>query len=259
MVNAIYKIAELGSHVHELLDFSYSPRRHAILQKDIEIILLEPIVVPAPRSISQSETTRLARLLFDSTRYPVENFYETMLSANERQARLVHATLLARVPSVSVHPEMALLIHHHRCAAERSSESKLGVTPFQYIAVNGTPCICCCSAFEAYSIATGRSFILRSENPIICAPWWPASDLFGPDLSPVLKRIFYWNMLGIYADQLCGFGEPEKQDEFVDAPLDNSHSVALPKDDLDKKKKKKGSRTYSMTRFFIRGKWRSRR
>ncbi|KAH0604638.1 uncharacterized protein H6S33_006306 [Morchella sextelata] len=240
IVKAIYKISELGTYIYELLDFAYSPRRHAVLQKDIEIIFVDSIVDRAPEPLSHHEMTAIAKLVFDTTWYnPATNFYERMLAAHERQTKSVEAALSARASSLSVHPEMALLIYHHQQFAKHRSNPEF-IAPFEYIAVNGSPCICSRAMLDAYSKATERSFILYGHNPKLSAPWWAATDCFEPKLAAAMKRIFYWNMVEVYTAQLREFeelGGVKKQDGFDEVPLDNS--VAQPEDGLEKKRKKK--------------------
>jgi hypothetical protein len=240
IVKEIYKISELGTYIYELLDFAYSPRRHAVLQKDIEIIFVDSIVDRAPEPLSHHEMTAIAKLVFDTMWYnPATNFYERMLAAHERQTKSVEAALSARASSLSVHPEMALLIYHHQQFAKHRSNPEF-IAPFEYIAVNGSPCICCRAMLDAYSKATERSFILYGHNPKLSAPWWAATDCFEPKLAAAMKRIFYWNMVEVYTAQLREFeelGGVKKQDGFDEVPLDNS--VAQPEDGLEKKRKKK--------------------
>ncbi|KAH8146939.1 uncharacterized protein LAJ45_09019 [Morchella importuna] len=217
LLKAIQKVSELGTYIYELLDFAYSPRRHTILQKDIEIIFVDSIVDPAPEPYSHHEMTALVKRVFDTAWYdPGTNFYEKILAAHERQAKPAdQAVLSVRASSLSVHPEMALLIYHHQQFAKNHSNPEF-TAPFEYIAVNGSPCICCRAMMDAYSKATNRSFILYGHNPKLCAPWWAATDCFEPKLAAAMKMIFYRNIVGVYTDQMR---EPEelgvkKQDGF---------------------------------------------
>lgn len=204
---ALQKMLTLSSQIQELADFAYSPRLRPTLEKKLEVVLLEPIVVKRPEPSAQvmKDTVKrafnalpfAAQALKDGPE--AQNALEDILND---QLKFVQRTLAIPGPTTAAHAEYTLLVHHHRGGTKTPNPEF--TPPFQYITVNKLSCFCCWSIYEAYSKITGRIFSLRRSNSKLCSPWWVTANNFAGagDLPAALRRHLYTKLVYLYSSHL---------------------------------------------------------
>ncbi|KAH8154703.1 uncharacterized protein LAJ45_01234 [Morchella importuna] len=103
LARALQKLVTLSSHIQDLINFAYSPRLRSILEKKLEVVLVDPIVDPVPEP-SLGEMKCTVQHAFAMTEYAKDlcalgKTGETALQASlNRQLDLVEGALGSPVP-----------------------------------------------------------------------------------------------------------------------------------------------------------------
>jgi hypothetical protein len=208
LARALQKLVTLSSHIQDLTNLAYSPRLRSILEKELEVVLVDPIMVPAPEP-SLDDMKRAVQHAFALTEYAKDlrahgEAGEAALQASlDRQLDLVEGALGSPAPFTGVHAECTLLMHHHR-ESQAQPPNAAFMPPLQYIAANKRSCFCCWGTYKAYAKATSRIFLLRGDaHSKLCSPWWAATDRFGDDgVAVAVRRGLYSGLLQLYSEYL---------------------------------------------------------
>jgi hypothetical protein len=225
---ALQKLRKVSSNTEDLIRFAYSPRLRSTLQRELEIVLLNPIKVTDPEP-SIEEIKSIVQRTFAMTKYAAnlrslgDDGELELQKSLDKQLALVDATLSLPVKPICVHAEYALLIHHHREAEMQRSIPSFR-PPFQYIAVNKLSCFCCWSLFEEYSKATNCIFLLRGSHSKLYYPWWAATNHFESEVAVAMRKGLYLRLVELYSEHLKEFASSRRRLSDSTAASDDSRA-----------------------------------